>query len=53
MKNIINTFTISIITTKFITWKFRDDDSLFATNDGIVKFANKGKKRKIVSVIPN
>ena len=28
-------------------------DSLYATNDGIVKFANKGKKRKIVSVIPN
>ena len=33
--------------------KTANDDSLFATNDGIVKFANKGKKRKIVSVIPN
>ena len=33
--------------------KRANDDSLFATNDGIVKFANKGKKRKIVSVIPN
>ena len=33
--------------------KRTNDDSLFATNDGIVKFANKGKKRKIVSVIPN
>ena len=33
--------------------KRSNDDSLFATNDGIVKFANKGKKRKIVSVIPN
>ena len=32
--------------------KRANDDSLFATNDGIVKFANKGKKRKIVSVIP-
>ena len=30
-----------------------NDDSLFATTDVIVKFANKGKKRKIVSVIPN
>lgn len=26
------------------------DDSLFATADGIVKFANKGRNRKIVSV---
>ena len=33
--------------------KRANDDSLFATNDGIVKFANRGKKRKIVSVIPN
>ena len=33
--------------------KRANDDSLFATNDGIVKFANKGKKRKTVSVIPN
>ena len=33
--------------------KRANDDSLFATNNGIVKFANKGKKRKIVSVIPN
>ena len=33
--------------------KRANDDSLFATNDGIVKFANKGKKKKIVSVIPN
>ena len=33
--------------------KRANDDSLFATNDGIVKFANKGKKRKIVSVISN
>ena len=33
--------------------KRANDDSLFATNDGIVKFANKGRKRKIVSVIPN
>ena len=33
--------------------KRANDDSLFATNDGKVKFANKGKKRKIVSVIPN
>ena len=33
--------------------KRANDDSLFATNEGIVKFANKGKKRKIVSVIPN
>ncbi len=33
--------------------KRANDDSLFATNDGIVKFANKDKKRKIVSVIPN
>jgi large subunit ribosomal protein L27 len=33
--------------------KRANDDSLFATNSGIVKFANKGKKRKIVSVIPN
>ena len=33
--------------------KRANDDSLFATNDGVVKFANKGKKRKIVSVIPN
>ncbi len=33
--------------------KRANDDSLFATNDGIVKFANKGKKRKIVSVIPS
>lgn len=36
-----------------INVKRANDDSLFATNDGIVKFANKGKKRKIVSVIPN
>ena len=33
--------------------KRANDDSLFATNDGIVKFVNKGKKRKVVSVIPN
>ena len=33
--------------------KRANDDSLFATNNGIVKFANKGKKRKIVSVVPN
>ena len=33
--------------------KRANDDSLFATDDGVVKFANKGKKRKIVSVIPN
>ena len=33
--------------------KRANDDSLFASNDGKVKFANKGKKRKIVSVIPN
>ena len=33
--------------------KRANDDSLFATNDGIVKFSNKGKKMKIVSVIPN
>ena len=33
--------------------KRANDDSLFATNDGKVKFANKGKKRKTVSVIPN
>ena len=33
--------------------KRANDDSLFATNDGKVKFANKGKRRKIVSVIPN
>ena len=33
--------------------KRANDDSLFATNNGKVKFANKGKKRKIVSVIPN
>ena len=33
--------------------KRANDDSLFATNDGKVKFANKGKKKKIVSVIPN
>ena len=33
--------------------KRANDDSLFAISDGIVKFANKGKKRKIVSVIPN
>ena len=33
--------------------KRANDDSLFATNDGIVKFSNKGKKRKIVSVFPN
>ena len=33
--------------------KRANDDSLFATNDCIVKFANKGKKRKIVSVIPH
>ncbi len=33
--------------------KRANDDSLFATNDGKVKFTNKGKKRKIVSVIPN
>ena len=36
-----------------INVKRANDDSLFATNDGKVKFANKGKKRKIVSVIPN
>ena len=33
--------------------KRANDDSLFAINDGIVKFANKGKKRKIVNVIPS
>ncbi len=36
-----------------INVKRANDDSLFATNDGTVKFANRGKKRKIVSVIPN
>mgnify|MGYP001165561747 FL=1 len=33
--------------------KRANDDTLFATSDGIVKFANKGKKRKIVSVLSN
>ena len=28
-----------------------NDDTLFATSDGVVKFARKGKKRKIVSVV--
>ncbi len=28
------------------------DDSLFATKEGVVKFGRKGRKRKIVSVIP-
>ena len=36
-----------------INVKRANDDRLFATNDGTVIFANKGKKRKIVSVIPN
>ena len=27
------------------------DDTLFATSDGVVKFAQKGRDRKIVSVI--
>lgn len=27
------------------------DDSLFATSDGIVKFSNQGRSRKIVSVL--
>ena len=27
------------------------DDTLFATSDGVVKFARKGRDRKIVSVI--
>ena len=28
-----------------------NDDTLFATSDGVVKFARKDKKRKIVSVV--
>ena len=28
------------------------DDTLFSTADGIVKFIQKGKKRKIVNVLP-
>ena len=28
-----------------------NDDTLFATSDGVVKFARKGRKRKIVSVV--
>ena len=34
-----------------INVKRAGDDSLFATADGIVKFGNKGRKRKIVSVL--
>ena len=30
-----------------------NDDSLFATKDGVVKFARKGKSRKIVAVLEN
>jgi len=30
-----------------------NDDSLFATKDGIVKFARKGRNRKIVTVLSN
>ena len=36
-----------------VNFKRANDDSLFAPNNGTVKFSNKGKKRKIVSVIPN
>ena len=28
-----------------------NDDTLFATSDGVVKFARKGRNRKIVSVV--
>jgi large subunit ribosomal protein L27 len=28
-----------------------NDDSLFATSDGLVKFARKGRNRKIVNII--
>ena len=31
--------------------KRANDDTLFATSDGVVKFAGKGKIRKIVSVV--
>ena len=31
--------------------KRANDDTLFATSDGIVKFAQKGRSRKIVSVV--
>ena len=31
--------------------KRSNDDSLFATSDGIVKFGRKGRNRKIVSII--
>jgi|TARA_B110000438_G_C15663340_1_gene584959 large subunit ribosomal protein L27 len=31
--------------------KRANDDTLFATSDGVVKFAKKGRTRKIVSVI--
>ncbi len=34
-----------------INVKRANDDSLFAIADGIVKFGNKGRKRKIVSVL--
>ncbi len=34
-----------------INVKRAGDDSLFATADGIVKFGNKGRDRKIVSVL--
>ena len=31
--------------------KRSNDDTLFATSDGVVKFARKGRNRKIVSVV--
>ena len=31
--------------------KRANDDTLFATSDGVVKFARKGRNRKIVSVV--
>jgi large subunit ribosomal protein L27 len=31
--------------------KRANDDTLFATSDGVVKFAAKGRSRKIVSVV--
>lgn len=34
-----------------INVKRAGDDSLFATADGIVKFGNRGRNRKIVSVL--
>ncbi len=30
-----------------------NDDTLFATADGVVKFSHTGRSRKIVSVLPN